>query len=189
MKQNEWEDFQINKKMIRVLYIICKDDPTNGEFQSIDNSKNKLKNALNRISLNVELLQVFLSEVIFKNFKTRKTFALKNDFLNSLNFSKNELVCEPFYTSLELNKALSMKENEIFLHLASEIKQDKYLFDEDSKYLAILSFTRYTKSSDSNDIFKDAHGYCALGKSFFLTIQRLILSNTNKNVFLKELNG
>ncbi len=170
--QNEKDDkvkeitkFQVNNKMIRVLYVVCKDDPTNGEFQSQNTEQNKLENALNRISLNVELLQTFLSETMFKKFKSRKTFALKNDFFNG----DGNLVCETFYTNLELNKALTMQENEIFLYLACEIKQDKVLFDKDTKYLAILSFTRYKKSSDSNgsnDIFKDAHGYCALGKYY-----------------------
>jgi hypothetical protein len=166
--QNEIPQFQVNNKMIRVLYVVCKDDPTNGEFQSQNTDQNKLENALNRISLNVELLQTFISETMFKKFKSRKTFALKNDFfkMDHKNGDGN-LVCETFYTNLELNKALTMQENEIFLYLACEIKQDKGLFDKDTKYLAILSFTRYKRSSDSNgsnDIFRDTHGYCALGK-------------------------
>jgi hypothetical protein len=160
-KQNESSDFKIDKKMLRVLYIICKDDPTNGEFQSIETSQNKLKNALNRISLGVELLQVFLSEAIFKKFKTRKTFALKKDFSSN----ESDLACESYYTKLELNKALAMKENEIFLYLANEIKQDQNLFDKDTKYLAILSFTRYKFDSDTKSSYS---GYCALGDSSFL---------------------
>ena len=150
--------------MLRVLYIICKDDPKNGEFQSTDTSQNKLKNALNRISLGVELLQVFLSEAIFKKCKTRKTFALKKDF-SSNRSGESELACESYYTKLELNKALPMKENEIFLYLANEIKQDNNLFDKDTKYLAILSFTRYEFDSDTKSSY---NGYCALGEMFFL---------------------
>lgn len=164
-KQNEGSDFKINKRMLRVLYIICKDDPTNGEFQSIDTSQNKLKNALNRISLGVELLQVFLSEAIFKKFKTRKTFALKKDFQSNLKCSDSELACESYYTKLELNKALTMKENEIFLYLANEIKLDNNLFDKHTKYLAILSFTRYKFDSDTKSSY---NGYCALGEISFL---------------------
>ena len=170
LSRNEAEPLQLNNKVVRVLYVICKNDPTIGEFQSTDTVPNKILNALKRISLNVELLQTFISEMIFKVFKTRKTFALKKDFL--VNGHGESLVCEPFYTSLDLEKALQMSQDELFVEIAKEIRQDKLLYDQNAKYLAILSFTRYkpiadsldtNTSSGSNDIFKDVHGYCALG--------------------------
>ena len=37
--------------IVRVLYVVCKDDITNGEFQSDDSINNKLENAKNRIDL------------------------------------------------------------------------------------------------------------------------------------------
>ena len=99
-----------------------------------------------------------------KNFQIRKTFALKTDFLN-LRDDKS-LVCEPFYTKLELKNALKMSSRQIFLYLANEIKENSLLFDTNSKYLAILSFTRYNPNEKiANDIFENTQGYCAIGKS------------------------
>ena len=145
-------------KSVRVLYVVCKDDHSNGEFQSEDMNSNKLENALNRIDLGVKLLQTFISEVLFRKFQIRKTFSLRNDL------TKNEdNVCEVFYTTLSKKSALEMSPNELFLALATEIKQTD--FNKDCKYLAILSFTRFEQNPLQNetDIFKQTKGYCALG--------------------------
>lgn len=142
--------------------MVCSDDVTNGEFQSDNLKENKQINALDRISLNVELLQTFLSEEIYKNFQTRKTFQLRTD---SIEF-KNENTCEVFYTKLNLDTALKMSSNELFLYLANEIKDDKELFNPNFKYIAVLSFTRFIPDSNgpySNDMFSKTKGFCALG--------------------------
>ncbi len=51
-------------RFVRVLYVVCADDRTNGEYQSSNINKNKLDDALNLISLNIELLQTFISEIL-----------------------------------------------------------------------------------------------------------------------------
>lgn len=38
-------------KKVRILYVVSKDDPTHGEFQSDNQKENKLENALKRIDL------------------------------------------------------------------------------------------------------------------------------------------
>lgn len=38
-------------KKVRILYVVSKDDPTHGEFQSDNLKDNKLENALKRIDL------------------------------------------------------------------------------------------------------------------------------------------
>lgn len=156
-----------NEKKVRVLYVICSDDPTNGEFQSIKTSENKLENALKRISLNVELLQTFLAEIMYRNFYERKTFHFERD--HSIHPNASDLICEPFYTDLSITEALKMPSNEIFIYLAEEIKTKK-LYNENSKFIALLSFTRYKPINDPSfnfkdfDMFGNTAGYCALGE-------------------------
>ncbi|CAF0794138.1 unnamed protein product [Brachionus calyciflorus] len=143
----------LNSKHVRIFYVVCNDDPNCGEFQSLDSSRNKIQNALKRIDLNIRLLQTFMSEEIFKKYKTRKTFTLKCD-LNECDEN-----VEIFRSNLKLMKALEMSSDEIFLYLLDEIK--KRNSNRECKYIAILSFTRYIPGQNE-DIFKDTKGYCAL---------------------------
>lgn len=153
-----------NSKTVRVLYVICEDDNTNGSFQSDNIEYNKLENAINRISLNIELLQSFIAEQVYKEFQIRRTFLLRTDLTFD---STNEHVCEVFKTKLSLNKALSMSSNELYLYLAEEIKSNKEFFNPNCKYLALLSFTRYEYRQDF-DIFQNTKGFCALGKKYLI---------------------
>lgn len=138
-----------NHKKIRVLYVICSDDT--GEFQSNNIEKNKTQNALDRINLNIRLLQTFISEQIYKEFKIRKTFSLSCDITED-----QRVICEILRSNLKLSEALLMSSDQIFLHLLNEIKRL-----DDEKCIAILSFTTYTPGPDV-DIFKNTKGYCAL---------------------------
>ncbi|RNA07930.1 zinc metallo ase [Brachionus plicatilis] len=141
-----------SERIVRVLYIVCQDDCSNGQFQSNDNN-NDQKNALNRIHLNVRLLQTFLSEAILKQFKIRKTFFLKCDA------DLEEICsCEIFRTKLKISEALSISSNEIFTYLLNEINKN---FNSDEKFIAILSFTRYFPEKIGT-IFQKTKGYCAL---------------------------
>jgi len=81
---------------------------------------------------------------------------------NDIEELDEENACEVFYTSLSKQKALEMKENQLFIYLAEEIKAKK-IYESNSKFIAVLSFTQY-KHSEETDIFKNAKGYCALGK-------------------------
>ena len=141
---------------VRVLYVICSDDE--GEFQSPDLSNNNCSSALKRISFNVKLLQTFISEILYKKFGVHKTF----------NFFKNNCdeVCEYYKCGLNLRQALNMKSKDLFLFLANEIVSRNDVFDRNCKYLAILSFTRFEPprtDDNSNDIFENTKGFCALG--------------------------
>ncbi len=142
------------------MYVICHDDPTNGEFQSDNSHSNKLENALRKVSLNVELLQTFISETMNKHFQRRKTFVLKTDLIN-----EQDVICEPYYTRMSVKQALSSTSSEIFLHLAEEIKKSSEIFDPNCKYIAVLSFTRYVYNSNQieRDMFANTKGYCAMG--------------------------
>ena len=148
-------------KFVRILYVICKDDNTDGEFKSSNLGENKYKNALNLISFNIELLQTFLSEIIYKQYKTRKTFKLRTDFKNET-FDENLLPCEIYRTNLNREEALSMNSNQLFIHLAKEIQNNDQLYDKNCKYIALLSFTQYNYTFNK-ELFKNVKGYCALG--------------------------
>ena len=151
-------------KRVRVLYVICHDDPSNGAFQSNNLLHNNLADAIERISLNIKLLQTFISEVMYKHFRTRKTFALDAD-LDATSCQSGRGICETYYTKLSLARALQMTSAEIFLYLAEEIKQNQDFFDRrNCKYVAILSFTRYIPSLHSSDMFSKTKAYCAMGK-------------------------
>ena len=52
-----------NQYHIRVLYVTCVDD--NGDFQSPKHLNNNCNSALNRISLNIKLLQTLMAEILF----------------------------------------------------------------------------------------------------------------------------
>ncbi len=149
-------------RFLKPLYIVCHDDETNGEFQSDDTANNKLKNALNIIDLNIKLIQAFLSEIMYKKFQNRKTFALSTD----LNPDKSDTPCEVFYSKLGIKNALKMTSREIFYFLAQEIKQEKDLFEANAKIVGVLSFTRYeTRSNlcEQKDTFSRVRGFCAIG--------------------------
>lgn len=145
--------------IVRVLYVVCKDDVTNGEFQSDDSINNKLENAKNRIDLGIKLIQTYISENFYKKFHTRKSFMLKND----INEVKDENVCEIFMTDLSIKEAQAMSSDQLFVTLAKEIKNK--LYRQNVKYVALLSFTRYMPQTGTinEDIFKLTKGYCALG--------------------------
>ena len=143
--------------------MICDDDISEGEFQSDDPTQNKQVNAVNRLSLAVELLQTFINEIIFKYLLKRKTFCLNTDLKNS----SNKNVCEIYRTKLRLKNALKMSENDLFVYIANEIKSNQSIYDPNCKYIAILSFTRYQLSGANKDMYENTKGYCALGINYF----------------------
>lgn len=143
-------------RLVRVLYAICQDDPLDGEFQS--DKCNKKSDALDRISLNVELLQSFISESIYKQYETRKSFNLITDLEDD-----HSHTCEVYYTKLSISKALEMSSSDIYHHLAQELANDSDYYRPEVKYIVVLSFTRYEPTSSSQNIFDSVKGFCAMG--------------------------
>jgi hypothetical protein len=141
---------------LRVLYVVC-DDDSDGHFQSPKNDHNSIDDALKRISFSAQLLQTFISESIYKEFGSRKTF----------NFFSNERICQVFRSKIKLNEALDMRPDELFLLLANEIKSKAEIFNCNSKYLAVLSFTRLeTNTQLTDNDFTKMKGFCAIGLQF-----------------------
>jgi hypothetical protein len=142
---------------VRVLYVVCDDD--NGHFQSPNAETNSISSALKRISLSVQLLQTFISELMYKQFGIRKTF-------NLFKMDEKEDACEVFRTKIKLSDALAMKSEQLYLHLANEISTS--IFDRKSKYLAVLSFTRFEKMTGvMENSLTEPKGFCALGMIVF----------------------
>jgi hypothetical protein len=117
-----------------------------------------LERGLNRLDLNIKLIQTFIGEQLYKSRQhgTRKTFS----FLQSTLKSKSLV----FKLELTMKQVFEMQPNEIYLHLANEIKKD-VIYDVNSKYLAFLSFTNYKENASPSEIKNGENkvGYCALG--------------------------
>lgn len=141
-----------NVKHVRVLYVKCHDEPDLNDHDKLN---------MRRVSLNVKLLQTFIGEQIYKKYHHRKTVLFRHDLDGN---PSDQLACEPYIANLKLNEALYMKPNEIFLHLAREL-QNSASFNENCKYLAVLSFTRYKQNASQDEINSNANrlGYCAIG--------------------------
>lgn len=140
-----------NPRFVRVLYVTCSDQQLN--------NISFLRTELDRIGLNMKLLQTFVGEQIFKLNRTdRKTFRLVSD-------SSSSRIVEEFKSGMSLTDALRMKPSELFVRLAEEIKQ-KNMYDVNVKFVAILSFTVYKDEATQEEINEGNNkvGYCALGK-------------------------
>ena len=178
-----YSDNQEHVKTLRLLYVVCQDDSSFEHSQSAnsDESDTDAYNPLARISLNVELLQTFIAECMYKKFKIRKTFVLRTDIREPDATSEQATrPVEIFHSKLQLNDALRMTPRELYLSIAHEVR-DRFGEDQSTnysssscKYLAVLSFTRYQPSArKSNANHSDdqsdyawseaTKGTCALG--------------------------
>jgi hypothetical protein len=151
-----------NFRHVKVFYVIAANDSMNGQFQAdVDDTlfhDTSIESAKRRISLSIELLQTFISEQNYKQFKKRKTFSLYHDTQIQLqNQDDNDQLCEIFESKLNLNEALQMTPRQIYITLANEIKNNADIFDTNCKYIMILSFTRFTETMNT------IVGECALG--------------------------
>lgn len=160
---------QINA--LRVLYVVCEDD--DGCIPLLDsNDKISSHIAIEKINLGLKLIQTFLSEMILRQFGTRKTFKFYNETINCSNKDQDDLmICEYYKTKLKLKDALNMNQSELFIHLANEISNNLNIYLSNCKYVAVLSFTRYEiennhETTIDNDIYLNTKGFCALGSEW-----------------------
>jgi hypothetical protein len=139
------------------LYVVCNDD--DGSIQALE-SINTISShqAIEKINLGLKLIQTFISEMMFKQFGSRKTFKFFNE-------ENNESICEYYKTSLKLKDALDMSQNELFLYFAKEISTNEVIYSSNCKYVAVLSFTRYVETSNE-DVYSSTKGFCALGSEW-----------------------
>lgn len=108
---------------------------------------------VNRLELNVKLLQTFMAEQMLKAFGSRKTFDLFNERV------------EVFRSTMQLKQVERMQPHELFVNLADEIKSRGY-YEPVYRFIAMLSFTSYRDDATSREIENGLNkvGYCALGE-------------------------
>ncbi|XP_022237537.1 putative zinc metalloproteinase C607.06c [Limulus polyphemus] len=150
----------VNKKFVRLVYIKCKDD--DGQFQAPSEENNSVSSACSRISLGAQLLQTFTAEKMKEQGFPAKTFHLEED-------ENNKPICYVFTSSLTVLEAQQLKGEALWSHFAKELMNSS-LRNDNCKFLAFLSFTRYQNSngiipSNHSEVLDLVKGHVALGAS------------------------
>ena len=184
-------------KIVRVLYITCADS---SEITPDTSAEQRLQ----CLSLNIQLLQAFLSETMVRaRGIARKTFSLLSDYEGATGISTSlfysiqlELVrdslylfvvvvvgtdccCELYQSQMSTSEALALSQRELFLRLANEIRKHHEVFNENHKYVAILSFTRYARRPDGSSLLS---GQCAIGSEWLAVYGTPCLHTWSKDI-------
>ncbi|XP_035232882.1 putative zinc metalloproteinase YIL108W isoform X2 [Stegodyphus dumicola] len=146
------------KRFIRLVYIKCKDDE--GRFQAPPEENNSIYSACNRIRLGARMLQTFTGDKIGDHKLQRKTFCLEEN--------NGDVICHVFTSSLTLNEAYKLNDEQLWSNFAVELMNSNLRVNNDCKFLAFLSFTRYHNNTMSpprnyKEILQMTKGQVALG--------------------------
>lgn len=147
-----------SKKFVRLVYIKCIDDE--GLFQAPPVENNSVSSACSRIVLGAQMLQTFTYDKFKEHNLPKKTFRLEEE--------NSKIICHVFTSSLTLNKAYELNEEQLWSHFAIELMNSDLRVRNDCKFLAFLSFTRYNNHSNKipsshQEILKMTKGQVALG--------------------------
>lgn len=148
------------QRFVRLVYVVCRDrhGQFDGSFQAPNEEDASLTSALTRISIGALMMQYFYSETL----SSRKTFRLElNDFH------------EPIVHVLSIDKSrdelYAMSQDELWQCVAKSLLTS-YLADQNCKYLAFCSFTRYAFNSKKlirqlkhKDFVQMTKGFVSLG--------------------------
>lgn len=153
----------VQRKYVRLIYLLCKDMRglvfEDGSFQGPPEEDCSLISAIKRIGVGALMMQHFYAQTL----SAKKTFNLE---LNEFN--------EPQVHVLLLNKNIeelwSLDQTKLWEYVGKEILSSSFA-DEDAKYLAFCSFTRYNFKSNRkkrsllkfSDMVKMTSGFVALG--------------------------
>lgn len=148
-----------HKKFVRLVYIKCRDE--DGKFQAPENEDNSVTSACRRIALGAQMLQTFTAEMLAEHKLKAKTFRIEED-------QNGSPVCHVFTSSLSVNDAQKLKDEELWAHFATELMKSSLRVNNDCKFLGFLSFTRYSNDlaiepETYTDILKLMKGHVALG--------------------------
>lgn len=141
------------------VYIICQGH--DGVFQGLPDVDCSIESACSRISTGAKLIQCITADKLFESGVGRKTFQLEHE----VNPKKPE--CIVFRSSLNVNKARKMKQQELWSHFGRELMLSE-IGSNDRKFLGFLSCTRYKgtdldKPLSHDEIVSFTEGYVALG--------------------------
>ncbi len=133
-------DPPINKRFIRIVYLVCEDINgklfENGTFQSPEHENNSIDSALKRISLNMLMAQTFFAQTL----PNHKTFQLE---LDNNNFPK----VHAFKLNISNIQIWSLDSYDLWKYVAKQI-MSSVLGNDCFKYIAICSFTRFSLESN-----------------------------------------
>lgn len=116
-----------NQHFLKAIYVICNDH--DGHFQSpfVENST---VDACNKISLAMKLVQCLYGEKMHEKGFGRKSFRLHSD-------------CELFRSTLTLNEARQMDQQELWHRIGREIVASKWGTEHRWKFVAFLGCTHF----------------------------------------------
>lgn len=116
-----------NHHLLKAIYVIC--DGHDGHFQS-PFAENSTVDACNKISLAMKLVQCLYAEKMHEKGFGRKSFELHSD-------------CVLFHSTLTLNDARQMNQQELWHRIGREIVASKWGKEHRWKFVAFLGCTRF----------------------------------------------
>ncbi|XP_050666563.1 uncharacterized protein LOC126966502 [Leptidea sinapis] len=153
--------YEPRKTNLRVtpVYIVCQGH--DGCFQSPVEVENSIKSACSRIAIGSKLIQCVTAEKLYESGVGRKTFQLEHE----VDHKNSE--CIVFSSSLNVNKARKMKQEELWTHFGRELMLSD-LGSSERKFLAFISCTRFKgtdidKPMTHDEILSYTEAYAALG--------------------------
>ncbi|GBP71128.1 Putative zinc metalloproteinase YIL108W [Eumeta japonica] len=132
-----------------------------GGFQSPTDVDNSIESACSRIAIGAKLIQSITAEKLFESGYGRRTFQLEHEIDNK----KPE--CIVFRSTLNVNKARKMKQNELWTHFGRELMLSE-LGSNERKFLGFISCTRFKgtdidKPMTHDEIVSLTEAHAALG--------------------------
>lgn len=112
--------------LLRIFYIICNNH--DGSFQAPEDIDNCIERACEKIDLAIQMVQCLFAEMLTKHEFIRKSF----EFIK----------CKPFQSSLSVEEARKMNQNDLWMYHAKEILAQETDSHHKYKYFGILACTR-----------------------------------------------
>lgn len=159
--------------LLRIFYIICQNH--DGHFQAPDGADNSVERACEKIDLAIRMVQCLYAEMLAKCGFDRKSF----DFIK----------CQSFHSSLSVEKATDLDQNELWMYHAKEIIAQESDTHHRYKYFGILSYTRCDNGAVKGnaalgigDVALFGSGTLYAWPSTFDSIQRYFHDSTPVNI-------
>ncbi|XP_045490963.1 putative zinc metalloproteinase YIL108W [Colias croceus] len=141
------------------VFIVCQGH--DGCFQCPPEIDNSIESACSRIAIGAKIIQSVTAEKLYESGVGRKTFQLEHEVNN-----KNP-ECIVFKSSLNVNKARKMKQDELWTHFGRELMLSD-LGSNERKFLGFISCTRFKGTDNDKPLTHDeivsyTEAYAALG--------------------------
>ncbi|CAN7984856.1 unnamed protein product, partial [Ixodes hexagonus] len=147
-------------KYVRLVYVVCQDDPDKGCFQGPPEEDCSIESALKRIALGARILQAVFAETLSAAGFESKSFRLEH------RSSLNTPVVHIFRTKLVAAEACSMTAEDLWTHLAMELMDSDLRDSGNCKFLAFVSWTRYrtdVEPTSQSEVLSHTSGHVMIG--------------------------